>query len=137
MRYMFLVSAVEDGKPPPQRLMEEMDKLAKRELAAGRMISQGGLLPTLMGATRIELKRGKIRVIDGPFAETKEVLGGYAIFEFATREEAIASGVSFMELHAKYAEGWEGVCEMRAMFGDVENGCASTEGLAALGERAS
>lgn len=132
MRYMFLVSAVENGKPPPQRLMEEMDKLAGQELAAGRMIGQGGLLPTVMGSARIELRRGKVKVIDGPFTETKEVLGGYAIFDFASREEAIASGVSFMELHAKYGEGWEGVCEMRPMFDDSEGGCASTEGLAKL-----
>lgn len=132
MRYMYLVSAVEDGKPPPARLMEEMDKLAKVELAAGRMIAQGGLLPTAMGSARIELRRGKVKVIDGPFAETKEVLGGYAICEFATREEAIASAINFMELHAKYAEGWEGVCEMRPMFTEVEDGCESTEGLAKL-----
>ena len=137
MRYMYLVSAVEDGKPPPERLMEEMDKLAKVELAAGRMISQGGLLPSVMGSARIELRRGKVKVIDGPFTETKEVLGGYAIFEFATREEAIASAINFMELHAKYAEGWEGVCEMRPMFSDVEDGCASTEGLATLGQKVS
>ena len=129
---MYLVSAVEDGKPPPERLMEEMDKLAKIERAAGRMISQGGLLPTALGSARIELRRGKVKVIDGPFTETKEVLGGYAIFEFATREEAIASAINFMELHAKYAEGWEGVCEMRPMFTDVEDGCASTEGFAKL-----
>jgi hypothetical protein len=133
MRYMYLVSAVEDGKPAPARLMEEMDKLAKQELAAGRMISQGGLLPTLMGSARIELRRGKVKVIDGPFTETKEVLGGYAIFEFATREEAIASAVQFMDLHAKYAEGWEGVCEMRPMFDDTHaEACVSTEGLAKL-----
>ena len=133
MRYMYLVSAVEDGKPPPERLMVEMDKLARQELVAGRMISQGGLLPTLMGSARIELRRGKVKVIDGPFTETKEVLGGYAIFEFATREEAIASAIQFMELHAKYAEGWEGVCEMRPMFDDTHaEGCASTEGLAKL-----
>jgi hypothetical protein len=132
MRYMYLISAVEDGKPPPPRLMEEMDKLAKVELAAGRMISQGGLLPSVLGSARIELRRGKVKVIDGPFTETKEVLGGYAIFEFATREEAIASAINFMELHAKYAEGWEGVCEMRPMFTEVEDGCESTEGLAKL-----
>ncbi len=136
MRYMYLVSAVEDGQPPPQRLMEEMDKLAKQELAAGRMIAQGGLYPTAMGGARIELRRGKVKVIDGPFAESKEVLGGYAIFDFATREEAIASAIQFMELHAKYAEGWEGVCEMRAMFEEVEDGCAATEGAAKVGATA-
>ena len=132
MRYMYLVAAVEDGRPPPARLMEEMDKLAKAEIAAGRMISQGGLLPTALGGARVELKRGKVKVIDGPFAESKEVIGGFAIFDFATREEAIASAVSFMELHAKYAEGWEGVCEMRPMFDDTHAGCASSEGAKQL-----
>ena len=123
MRYMYLVSAVEDGKPPPERLMVEMDKLVKQELAAGRMISQGGLLPSVMGSARIELRRGKVKVIDGPFAETKEVLGGYAIFEFATREQALQSALEFMELHRLYAEGWEGVCEMRPMAGAEDPTC--------------
>lgn len=130
MRYMYLVSAVETGTPPPQRLMEEMGKLAAEEMAAGRMISQGGLLPTAMGAARIELRRGKIKVIDGPFAETKEVIGGFAVFEFATREEAIACAVNFLELHAKYAEGWEGVSEMRPMFDTAGCAAATIEGEA-------
>ncbi|MBL8543235.1 MAG: hypothetical protein JNJ63_05455 [Hyphomonadaceae bacterium] len=114
MRYMYLVSSAENSGPPPLKLMEELGKLAEQEMAAGRMVAQGGLLPTAAGA-RIELRRGRVKVIDGPFTETKEVIGGFAIFEFATREEAIASGVNFMQMHAKYAEGWEGVCEMRPM----------------------
>jgi hypothetical protein len=126
MRYMYLVSAVEDGKPPPPRLMEELDKMARQELASGRMISQGGLLPMVMGgAARIELRGKKVKVMDGPFTETKEVIGGFAIFEFATRDEAIASAVKFMEMHERYGEGWQGVCEMRPMFDDTHaDGCA-------------
>jgi hypothetical protein len=131
MRYMYLISAIEDGKPPPQRLMEEIGKLAEVEMASGRMISQGGLLPSAMGAARVTLKQGKLSITDGPFAESKEVLGGFAVFDFATREAAIASAVSFMELHAKYGEGWEGVCEMRPMF-DEAGGCAVIEGEAKL-----
>jgi hypothetical protein len=123
---MYLISAVETGAPPPQRLIEEIGKQATQELASGRMISQGGLLPTALGSARIELKRGKVKVIDGPFTETKEVIGGFAIFEFATREEALASAVQFMELHAQYGEGWEGVCEMRPMFDGAPGGCAAT-----------
>ncbi len=132
MRYMFLISAPETGEAPPASLMEEMDKLARQEQAAGRMISQGGLLPTAMGGARIELKRGKLKVLDGPFTETKEVLGGFAIFEFATREEAIASAENFMDLHRRHWPAFEGVCEMRPMFDDVEGGCAATEGEAML-----
>jgi hypothetical protein len=132
MRYMFLISAVETGAPPPASLMEEMGKLAQQELAAGRMLSQGGLLPTAMGAARIELKRGKLKVLDGPFTETKEVFGGFAIFEFATRAEAIASAESFMDMHRRHWPEWEGVCEMRAMFDEATEGCAVIEGEAKL-----
>jgi hypothetical protein len=115
MRYMYLVSSGHAG-PPPQKLMEEIHELATQERAAGRMIVDGGLTPLSEGA-RIEVRRGKLKVHDGPFAETKEVIGGFAIFEFATREEALASAVNFMELHRLYAEGWEGVCEMRQIMG--------------------
>jgi hypothetical protein len=119
MLYMYLVSGAEGGAPPPARLMEEIEKLSERELAAGRMVSRGGLMPTAMGSARIESRRGKLKVVDGPFAETKEVLGGFAIFEFATREEALASAKDFMELHRLHWPEWEGVCEMRPMFGGM------------------
>ena len=68
-----------------------------------------------MQAARTRVKGGKLTTTDGPFAESKEVLGGYAIFEHPTREAAIESMRQFMELHAKYGDGWEGVCEMREM----------------------
>lgn len=112
MRYMYLVSCVQQSGPPPQKLMEEIHKMAARERQAGRMIMDGGLTPLEMGA-RVELRSGKIKVLDGPFAESKEVIGGFAIFEFATREEALKSAFEFMEAHRLYAEGWQGVCEMR------------------------
>lgn len=117
MRYMFLVSGVETGAAPPQRMIDEIEKLSEREMAAGRLIARGGLMPTAMGGARVESRRGKLKLTDGPFAETKEVIGGFAIFEFATREEAIASAQEFMELHREHWPEWEGVCEMRPMFG--------------------
>jgi hypothetical protein len=117
MRYMFLTSGAETGLVPPQRMIDEIEKLTEREMTAGRMIARGGLAPTAMGGARLESRRGKLKLTDGPFAETKEVLGGFAIFEFATREEALASLQSFMELHREHWPEWEGVCEMRPMFG--------------------
>lgn len=117
MRYMFLTSGAETGLVPPQAMIDEIEKLTEREMAAGRMIARGGLLPTAMGSARLESRRGKLKLTDGPFAESKEVLGGFAIFEFATREEALAALQSFMELHAAHWPEWEGVCEMRPMFG--------------------
>ena len=117
MRYMFLTSGAETGTAPPQRMIDEIEELTEREMAAGRLLARGGLLPTAMGSARIESRRGKLKLTDGPFAESKEVLGGFAIFEFATREEAIEAAQAFMELHSKYWPEWEGVCEMRPMFG--------------------
>ena len=117
MRYMFLTSGAETGAIPPQAMIDAIEKLTEQEMAAGRMIARGGLMPTAMGSARIESRRGRLKLTDGPFAETKEVLGGFAIFEFATREDALAAARSFMELHRQHWPEWEGVCEMRPMFG--------------------
>jgi hypothetical protein len=56
-------------------------------------------------------------VLDGPFAEAKEVVGGFAQFEFKSKEEAIEAAVRFMELHKKHWPGWEGETEIRQVFG--------------------
>ena len=117
MRYMFLTSGAETGAIPPQAMIDAIEKLTEQEIAAGRMIARGGLRPTALGSARIESRRGRLKLTDGPFAETKEVLGGFAIFEFATREDALAAARSFMELHRQHWPEWEGVCEMRPMFG--------------------
>lgn len=117
MRYMFLTSGAETGAIPPQAMIDAIEKLTEQEIAAGRMIARGGLMPTALGSARIESRRGRLKLTDGPFAETKEVLGGFAIFEFATREDALAAARSFMQLHRQHWPEWEGVCEMRPMFG--------------------
>lgn len=114
MRYMYLVKSCHSGMPP-QRLFEELDKLAAQAIKSGAMIDSGGLMPLQAGGAHVKLENGKVSVIDMPLVEAKEVVGGYAIFEFRTREEAIRSAVDFMEVHRKYGEGWEGTCEMRPM----------------------
>ena len=58
---------------------------------------------------------GKLSVIDGPFVEAKEVIGGYAIFELRNKEEAVAAAVEFMQLHREHMPGWDGTCEVRAI----------------------
>ena len=90
-----------------------MHKLADREIKAGRMLDNGGLMPLAMGA-QVRIKDGKLSVVDGPFVEAKEVVGGYAIFELPGKEEALASAVEFMQLHKDLMPGWEGTCELRA-----------------------
>lgn len=113
MRVMYIIKTAHQG-PPSLRLMEEIGKMSEEAVKSGAMIDSGGLMPLAMGA-RIRVEGGKLEVIDGPFAESKEVVGGYAIFEVKTREEALESGIAFMNLHKEYGEGWEGECEMRVM----------------------
>mgnify|MGYP000632657537 CR=1 FL=1 len=105
MRYLYLIQQekVFQG-PPPARLMEEMGKLMGRRIADGSLLDTAGLMP-IAQAVRVTLKRGKLSVLDGPFAETKEIVGGYAFFKFDTRERAIEALMEFMELHRLYAEG--------------------------------
>jgi hypothetical protein len=117
MRFMsFVTSTSAHSGPPTPELMEQMNKLANREIKAGRMIDMGGLMPLSMGA-RVSIANGELSVIDGPFVEAKEVIGGYAIFEFKNKEEALASAVEFMQLHKDFMPGWEGTCEVRALAG--------------------
>ncbi len=118
MRYMFLVSGPEGCPPPPQAMIDAVEKQAEIETAAGRMISRGGLFPTAMGGARFETRRGKVAIIDGPFTESKEVIGGFAIFEYATPEQARQGALELMELHRVHWPEWEGVCEMRPIFPD-------------------
>ena len=111
MRFMFIVKSAHAGPPPPA-LLEAMHKLANREIAAGRMLDNGGLMPAATGA-QVRVTDGKLSVIDGPFVEAKEVIGGYAVFELQGKEEALASATEFMQLHKDLFPGWEGTCELR------------------------
>ena len=112
MRFMSFVKTAHTGMPTPE-LMEAMGKLADREIKAGRMIDNGGLMPLSTGA-RIQIKDGQLSVVDGPFIEAKEIIGGYAIFELSGKDEAVAMAKEFMQLHKDYMPGWEGTCELRA-----------------------
>jgi hypothetical protein len=112
MRFMFIVKSAHRGPPSPA-LMEAMHKLADREIKAGRMLDNGGLMPMATGA-QVRIADGQLSVVDGPFVEAKEVIGGYAIFELRDKAEALASAKQFMQLHKDLMPGWEGVCELRA-----------------------
>ena len=115
MRFMSFVTSAHAGPPTPE-LIEAMNKLADREIKAGRMLDMGGLTPVAMGA-QVRIADGKLSVIDGPFVEAKEIVGGYAIFELRDKEEAVASAREFMQLHKDFMPGWEGTCELRPFAG--------------------
>ncbi len=89
MRYMFLTSGAETGAIPPQAMIDAIEELTEREIAAGRMLARGGLMPTAMGGARMESRRGQLKLTDGPFAETKEVLGGYLVIDVPSLDEAL------------------------------------------------
>lgn len=119
MRFMMLVKSDENSGPPPKALMEAIWKNAEEAAKAGRMVESGGLKPSGLSA-RVQLRGGKVSTLDGPFTEAKEVVGGFAIFEFKSMEEALASATEFMELHRKFWPGWQGETEIRPMFGKDE-----------------
>jgi hypothetical protein len=116
MRFMMIVKHGEQQGPPPKQLMDAIAKLAEEAAKAGTMLGSGGLGPTALG-TRVRLSGGQVTVTDGPFTEAKEVVGGYAQFELKSKEEAVKSAITFMELHKKHWPGWEGETEVRQMFG--------------------
>ena len=115
MRFMSIVTSSHAPAQPPAEMMEAMNKLADREIKAGRMIDMGGLMPIAMAGARVRITDGKLSITDGPFVESKELIGGYAIFEFRDMDEAVAAAKEFMQLHLEHMPGWEGTCEVRLM----------------------
>ena len=123
MRYMMIVKGDEnftDSGPPPMALMEEIGKLGEVAARSGKMVSMGGLKHSSQGAT-VSLKGGKLSITDGPFTESKEVIGGFTIMNLASREEAIEEARKFMELHRRLWPKWDGTCEVRLMYEENEH----------------
>jgi hypothetical protein len=119
MRFMMMVKSAENQGAPPQELMDAMGKLVQEATRSGQMVATGGLAPTA-ASKRVRLARGQVSVMDGPFAESKEVVGGFALMEFKSPEEALETALGFMDLHRKHWPGWEGVSEIRQVFGPEE-----------------
>jgi hypothetical protein len=114
MRFLSIVKASENQGPAPQALQDAMAKLTADSLKNGSLVQSGGLGASSSGV-RVRSVGGKLTVIDGPFSESKEVVGGYAVLEFKSREEAIEAAVAFMRLHQQHWPGWEGECEVRQL----------------------
>jgi hypothetical protein len=120
MRFMMMVKADKDyeaGLPSSPELMDAIGKLSAEMAKAGRLVDQGGLLPSAAGA-KVRIKGGNLSVVDGPFSEAKELIGGYAIFDLASKEEAVELAKQFMKAHVDVlGTGYEGEVEVRPMFG--------------------
>ena len=120
MRFMTMVKSAENAGPPPKALMDAMAKLGDESFKEGTMIEMAGLFPSTAGA-RVRLAGGKLTVADGPFIETKEVVGGYAVLRVKSKKEAIEQTLRFMQLHKEHWPEWEGETEIRQIF-DNSNG---------------
>jgi hypothetical protein len=117
MKYLSFIRSPESLRdvPPPAALMDAMGAFVAKAREAGTLVDTGGLLPSSAGF-RIRLSKGKLATTDGPFTETKEVIGGWAILEADSREHALRMATEFMELHRVHWPEFEGECEVRPMF---------------------
>jgi hypothetical protein len=112
MRYMVLVKMAEDVGDAPTQLHEAMGAALQEAFADGSMIDAGGLYPTAH-STEVRLAGGQVITTDGPYAEAKEVAGGYSILEARSHEEAVAGARRVIEIHRDFWPGWEGSVEVR------------------------
>src|SRR2546426_11845476 len=97
MRFLSIVKSAENQGPPPQALLDAIAQLTEDSIRNGSLIQTGGLSATSTGA-RVRVSGGKLTVTDGPFTEAKEVVGGYAVLEAKSRDEALEAARTFMQI---------------------------------------
>ncbi len=114
MRFLSMIRINEGaGQVPSEQLMDDMGKLIDEMTRAGTLIRTAGLRPTAEGR-RVRLRKGQLSTVDGPFTETKEVIGGFAIVEAPSMEAATELTKRFLLIHG---DAWEIECEVRQIDG--------------------
>ena len=114
MRFLSMIRVNERaGQVPSEQLMNDMGKLIGEMTREGVLISTAGLRPTAEGV-RVRLRGGKLTTVDGPFMETKEVVGGFAILQAGSMPEAIELTKRFLRVHGNE---WDIECEVRQLDG--------------------
>jgi hypothetical protein len=123
MKFMlnaFASKDMEAGVPVDPNLVAAISELADELSKGGVLLAMGGLAPSSKGA-RIRLSGGKVSVTDGPFTETKEIIGGAWIVEVKTKEEAVELAKRIWRIFADvYGPSYEGEGEVREMFAWVD-----------------
>ncbi|WP_028660714.1 YciI family protein [Nocardioides insulae] len=117
MKFMTMVH--ETNRPsdqPPAELFAAIGALQAEESASGALVEAGGLMPIESGAV-VRLAGGAVTTTDGPFVETKELVGGYAVYDLPDLGAAVAKTEEFLAAHRNTWPGWEGWVEIRPMFG--------------------
>jgi hypothetical protein len=116
MKYLMLIKHSEShrAQPVPAGLMEAMGKFVEEGFRSGVLKETAGLKSSAEGL-RVRQSSGKLHVTDGPFTEAKEVVGGYALVEVKSKEEAREVARQFMEIHLVHWPTFEGECEARPL----------------------
>src|SRR5882724_12829222 len=109
MKFLSIYKSVEKGVPPSQEEMSKMGKLIEEGMKAGWLLGTEGCLPSALGA-RVRYSDGEHTVTDGPFTESKEVIGGFAILQANSKEEAIELIKNFLQVVGG------GECELRQIY---------------------
>ena len=113
MRVLTMIKASEQLGEPPASLWQEMERSLPEIDATIKMIDTGGLLPTGVSAARVVSTGGRSTILDGPFTEAKELVGGYSICEVDTFEQAVEAARKFVAIHERAWPGWSGEAEVR------------------------
>ena len=109
MRFLSIYKTAEKSVPPTAEHMETMQRLVEDGMKAGWLLATEGCLPSALGA-RVRSSGGNVIVTDGPFAETKEIIAGFALLEATSKEEAIRMAKDFLKVAG------DGECELRQIF---------------------
>ena len=109
MRFLSIYKSPERSAPPSQEEMDRMGRYIEESMRAGELVATEGCLPSALGA-RVRSANGKVTVTDGPFTEAKEVVGGFAILNAASKEEAVELVRRFLAFTG------EGECEIRQLY---------------------
>jgi hypothetical protein len=117
MKILALLKMSETVGEPPAALFDAMDVAVKEVEATTRNLDTNGLLPTADAATRISVTGGQVTVLDGPFTESRELVGGYAFFEVDTFAEGVAAARKILQVHVDHWSTWEGEIEVRQVMG--------------------
>jgi hypothetical protein len=104
-----MYKSAERAIPPTQEEMATMGKMVEEGMKAGWLLATEGCLPTALGA-RVRRSSGKLTVTDGPFTESKEVVGGFALLKANSKAEAIELARQFLQVAG------EGECELRQLY---------------------
>lgn len=129
MRFLCLYKPSKpEGTPPTQEEMATMGKLVEEGLKSGKLLATEGCLPSSKGA-RVRLTDGKFKVTDGPFTEAKEVVGGMAVIQADSKEEAIEQVKAFLKVAG------DGETELRQLYEQPDCGAEAEYELAKSFER--